>query len=412
MRASCLCCLVVGLLELPLQADLQVSTDFEGGNAEVVRLDQASSTIRIMPALREGRGWPCWWFLRLDGAEPGQTVTLEVQAQTAPYANGKRLAAVWCQPKHASISTDSITWTHTEQATVTEEKVAVYRIPVEKSPLWIAWGPPFLPTHAETLLLDIEARVPGAKKFELAKTRAGRPVSGLRIGDTEASRQVWVNARQHAWEAGGSWVGRGFIEWVASDEDAAKNLRATTCLHFIPIMDVDNVTIGAGGKDSIPRDHNRDWAAEPVYPEVAAAQRMIADIERRQGLDVFIDLHNPGADDPVFFFGPFDFDGLPGISQRHYTRWIELAAKHMTQPVPVQSKYRFATYVTSQEERSRMSSGWVRENVSERAISVTLETVWNSRLMTQDGYQRVGRQLGESLAAWLREHPDQPAVQP
>jgi len=105
-------------------------------------------------------------------------------------------------------------------------------------------------------------------------------------------------------------------------------------------------------------------------------------------------------------------DGLPGISQRHYTRWIEQAATHMTQPVPVQSKYRFATYVTSQEERSRMSSGWVREHVSERAISVTLETAWNSRLMTQDGYQRVGRQLGETLAAWLREHPDQPAAQP
>lgn len=43
-----------------VQTDLRVVTDFEGGNAEVVNIDPATSTVRIMPALREGRGWPCW----------------------------------------------------------------------------------------------------------------------------------------------------------------------------------------------------------------------------------------------------------------------------------------------------------------------------------------------------------------
>lgn len=387
------------------QAQWRVSSDFEGGNAEVVRLEQETQTLRIMPALREGRGWPCWWYLRLDGVEVGQTVTLEVQAQTAPYANGKRLGNTWCQPKHPSVSTDNITWKPGPKGTVTEDKVAVYKIPVTASPMWVAWGPPFTPRDAETLVTEISARVPGAVKFELARTRGDRPVWGVRVGAVDAPKQVWINARQHAWESGGSWVGRGLIEWVASDDPAAKTLRETTCLHFIPIMDVDNVAVGAGGKDATPRDHNRDWSAEPVYPEVAAAQRKIAEIERQQGLDVYIDLHNPGHDDPIFFFGPFDYDKLAEVPQKNYARWIELAAARMQKPLAVQPKYRFATYVSSQEERSRMSSGWVREHISERGVSLTLETAWNSVIITQESYQLVGRQLGQALAAYVAELP-------
>lgn len=384
-------------------AELRVTSDFEGGNAEVVKIEQQSLTVRIMPAIREGRGWPCWWSLQLDGVEIGQTVTLEVQAQTAPYAPGKRLANSWSQPKHAAVSTDNVHWKPSAKGTVTEDKVAVYKIPMTASSVWVAWGPPFTPRHAEAFVTDMAARVRGAHKFELARTRGDRSVWGLRLGAVDAPRQVWVNARQHAWEAGGSWVGRGLMEWLVSDAEAAQKFRDTTCLHFIPIMDVDNVAVGAGGKDAHPRDHNRDWAAVPVYPEIAAAQRMIANIEQQHGLDVYIDLHNPGHDDPIFFFGPFDYDKLTGAPQKNYSRWLELAIERMKKPLAISPKYRFATYVTNPEERSRMSSGWVREHISEHGLSVTLETAWNSPIITQDSYQLIGQQLGQTLAAYLAE---------
>jgi hypothetical protein len=260
-----------------------------------------------------------------------------------------------------------------------------------------------LPSDAGKLLAEIAAKLPEAKRFELAKTRGGRTVQGIRIGDENASHQVWISARQHAWEAGGSLVGCGFIRWYASDE--ALNLRADTCVYFIPIMDVDNTAIGAGGKEAVPRDHNRDWTAEPFYPEVASAQRMIRNIQEKHGLDVFIDLHNPGADDPVFFFGPFAFERMTGIQQRNYQRWIELAAASMTEPFKVQPAYRFATYVKTDEERGRMSSGWVRANAGKCTISVTLETGWNSPLMSVEGYGETGAGLGRTLAAYLREDP-------
>jgi hypothetical protein len=391
------------LLTLSARAELRLITDFEGGNAEVVSLDQATRTLRIMPALREDRGWPCWWFFKLDGLTAGEEFTLEVQAQTKPYREKTVLAAAWCQPKHAWISSDGQTWNPSDKGTLSADKAMVYKIKADAVQMSMAWGPPLVPSDADKLLADIAVKLPEVKRFELAKTRGGRPVQGIRIGAENAPHQVWVGSRQHAWEAGGSQVGRGFITWYASDE--AKDLRAKTCLHYIPIMDVDNAAIGAGGKEAVPRDHNRDWAAEPIYPEVAAAQKMIRDIHTKHGLDVFIDLHNPGANDPIFFFGPFAFERMTGIQQRNYQRWIELAAANITEPMPVQPKYRFATYVTTDEERGRMSSGWVRANTGDSTISVTLETGWNSPLMSVEGYGKVGAGLGRALAAYIGENP-------
>lgn len=391
------------LITITAHAEMRVINDYEGGNAEVVKLDQATKTLRIMPALREERGWPCWWFFKLDGLTAGEEFTLEVQAQTKPFRDKTVLAAAWCQPKQAWISVDGATWKPSAKGTLSADKAMSYTIKAEAAQMSLAWGPPFVPSDADKLLEDIVAKLPEAKRFELAKTRGGRSVNGIRIGDENAPHQVWIGSRQHAWEAGGSQVGRGFIRWYASDE--AKALRAKTCVHYIPIMDVDNAAVGAGGKEAIPRDHNRDWAAEPIYPEVAAAQRMIRDIHAKHGLDVFIDLHNPGSDDPIFFFGPFAFERMTGIQQRNYQRWIDLAAVSIIEPLKVQPKYRFANYVKTDEERGRMSSGWVRANAGDYTISVTLETGWNSPLMSVAGYGKVGAGLGRALSAYIGENP-------
>lgn len=399
MRTA-LCCLFLAASAL---AEIRVSTDFEGGNAEVVSLDQNTKTLRIMPELHEGRGWPCWWYFRLDGLTAGETITLEVQAQTKPFREKQVLASAWCQPKHAWLSSDGETWSPSDAGTLSKEKVMSYRLKPSTESLRVAWGPPFVPADAEKLLTEIAARLPESKRFELSKTRDGRVVHGIRIGDENAPHQVWVGARHHAWEAGGSQVGRGFARWYASDE--AKALRAKTCLHYIPIMDVDNAALGAGGKEAVPRDHNRDWADAPIYPEVAAAQKMIGEIHQKNGLDVYIDLHNPGASDPIFFFGPFAFERMTRIQQRNYSRWMELAAASITTPHAVEPKYRFATYVTTEEERGRMSSGWVRNQTGDLTISVTLETGWNSPLMSVEGYSKIGAGLGRALAAYLVENP-------
>lgn len=384
-------------------AELRVATDFEGGNAEVVRLDSATGLVRIMPALHERRGWPCWWFVRLEGTTAGQDITLEVQGQTKEYRPGQVLNAAWCQPDFAALSQDGKIWQLTGKVERTAESIGVYHLKAQGQSVWLAWGPPFVPATAEEVLAAVKARLgDAAERFELAKTRDGRPVNGIRIGKVDAPQQVWVNARQHAWEAGGAWVGRGFIEWLASD--AGKDLRSRCCIHFIPIMDVDNVTLGAGGKEALPQDHNRDWSAAPHHPEVAAAQRRIAEIQEKHGLDVFLDLHNPAPGDRApFFFGPLGFERLTEAKKQNYQRWIELAAKNINGLLRLEPKYHFATFVKTEEERARMSSEWARDHGGEGTIAVTLETAWNTPHSTAENYMTVGGQLGQTLEAYLKE---------
>jgi hypothetical protein len=394
--------LLAGLMEgAAFAADLSVSTDFPGGSAEVRSLDAAAGRIVIAPASHPGRGWPCWWYFRVDGAQPGQTLTLEVGASREPFRPDQRLAASWALPERPAISADDAVWSQIEPGVLTKEG-GTYQITAPAPRFWLAWGPPFLPAHAETLLEAVARNLPGSRRFVLAETREGRPVNGLRLGTPGAPQAIWVQARQHAWESGGSWVGHGFLEWAASDHPDAIQLRRSTEIFFIPIMDVDNVVLGLGGKEAVPRDHNRDWADAPVYPEVSAAQQRIRALAEAGRLRVFMDLHNPGPNDRrPYFFGPFDYEQMTGARRVTYDRFLALAVEQMTGPLAIQPKFRFATYVKTEEERGRMSGAWVRNLSGENVVAMTLETAWNTPHSTAEGYRKVGGDLARTIARFL-----------
>ena len=96
-------------------ADLRVSTDFEGGSAKVEAIDQATRVIRFMPDGNPQRGWPCWWYLRVDGVAKDQTVTLDLVGSDRPTRNNgqntdKPLASSWAMPTRATFSTDGTSW--------------------------------------------------------------------------------------------------------------------------------------------------------------------------------------------------------------------------------------------------------------------------------------------------------------
>lgn len=403
------CLLWLNLLHVKTAvADITVTTDFPGGSADVKLIDSDAGVIHITPRVRSERGWPCWWYVKIDGANKGQSITLKLSAAKAEFRSGRVLSAAWSQPDRAAISVDNVTWSQTPKCRK-EAGVATYTFEAPATAFWLAWGPPFLPSHADDVLKSIKSRLPDSTIFELAKTRGGRAVRGIRIGDaseTDSNRfGVWVQARQHAWEAGSSWVGRGFVEWLASDDPAPVKLRRAATVYYIPIMDVDSVAVGAGGKDAVPRDHNRDWDDKPHYPEVTAAQKRILELNAKGQFDVFLDLHNPGGGERrPYFFGPINLDKLPAIQQQNHARWLAFCKDAISDPLPLEPRYKFATYVRTDEERNRMSANWVRNHTASHVLSTTLETVWNTPHSNQQGYMKVGAQLGMALGRYLESN--------
>ena len=119
-------------------AGLTASADFPGGSAEVQTVDAAGGAVHICPAVHEGRGWPCWWYLRIDGLVPGQHVTLKVSGNPKPFRDKQRLSANWSQPQRAAISADNEKWLQTPKRELTADKIAVYRFDAPASTVWLA----------------------------------------------------------------------------------------------------------------------------------------------------------------------------------------------------------------------------------------------------------------------------------
>lgn len=396
-------------------ADLHVSTDFEGGSAKVESIDQAARVIHFMPDGNPQRGWPCWWYLRVDGLAKGESVALDLAASDRPTRNngqdtGKPLASSWAMPARATYSTDGKTWQHTAPGKREGARIR-YEVIGTGGPLWVAWGPPFTPRDTDALLAEAEKKLTGAKAFELARTREGRPVRGLRVSEATAPRPpgIWVQARQHAWESGSCWVARGFTEWVVSDDADARWLRSQAEIFIVPIMDVDNAATGNGGKEAAPRDHNRDWDDNPVYPEVAAAQQRLRALVKEGRLAVFLDLHNPAAGDPTFFY-VLENQLLkePMISERD--RFIQLAYGRISKIKPLipMSNRPKSTGASYHPLWRNISANWVCVNGNPDTVSLCLETLWNYEHSTTAGYQAVGQQLGLAAADFLRGKMSRP----
>jgi hypothetical protein len=381
------------LAETP-RTKLSLDVDFPGGSGIVQQIDQARRMVRITPSRHKDRGWPCWWFVKLSGVKPGETITLVV---TEGYSGR------WSRPDRAAFSTDGKTWKQTP-AGRSEGKQTTYRQKIDAAQVWFAWGPPFVPDDAQKLVDRLAKQSKYATAFELCKSAAGRATPALRIkqpGVDDARRVgIWINARQHAWESGGSWVCRGLSEWIVSDDPRAETLRKKSLITIVPIMDIDNAAIGAGGKNQTPHDHNRDWSAKPHYKAVEAA---IAEIRRQNTsgrFDMFLDLHNPGpnATRPFFYITPRKL--LSPRGRINLDRFLA-AAGEMAGPLAYQGEVHESG---KQYDRNwkKISKNWVSLNTRDHVVAVTLETAWNTPHSTTAGYQQVGRELGQAVERYFR----------
>ena len=64
------------------------------------------------------RGFPCWWYFRLDGMDTNKPLTLEVTAnqgivQTGVPGKTRKFPVDFSLPEYASVSLDGTNWEHT-----------------------------------------------------------------------------------------------------------------------------------------------------------------------------------------------------------------------------------------------------------------------------------------------------------
>ena len=387
--------------------NLKVFTNFEGGSARVLALNEHTQTIRITPAGDVKRGMPNWWYLRIEGIDTTKPFQLEIAAREDLIPDeltgqGKKIASGWTWPKQAAISVDGKTWKQTMTGQV-QNNLMVYSITSTSSSLWLAWGPPFTPTDALNFTNRIAKDHSYVKAFELCKSKEGRPVPALHIADGSIPitqrPAIWINARQHAWECGGSWVGVGIIKWLVSDDQQAKWLREHADIYFIPVMDVDHVATGDGGKLAQPQDHNLDWSSQPHWPEIAAAQKHILTLAKEGRMNLFLDLHNPAASNQQQTAYVIEKAYMPEKADARKLRFVELMTKEFG---TIKQNPAFPPK-ENPDVFHRVSVPWVLEHGNPNTIAFCIETPWNTPFGTIEGYSIVGQKLGKAVENLLRE---------
>lgn len=390
-------------------SELRVSSDFPGGSANVLNIDRANNSVRITSAGDPKKGWPCWWFFRLDGVDTNKPVVVDVVAyqgtvQTDNPGRTTKLAANWSLPDQAAISMDGTNW---EQTAIGKRQGnhIVYNINSTSATFWLAWGPPFALKNAERLVQEICGLSPYAKSFVLAHTRGGRPVPAVRISEPGTNTQrfsIWIQARQHAWECGSSWVARGFVEWLVSKDPAAESLRRKADIVVIPIMDVDSVEQGQGGKRAIPHDQNMDWGRAPYFPEVAAGMDQLSTLAKADRLDLFLDLHNPGSErrSLMIYIPP-----VPLLSPQRVAnedRFLKIMREQISEPFPYTGDIG-PDGKTYDPEVDKTVDAWVAAQSRPHVVSLTAEIPWNMPGGTPSGYLKTGAQLGRCIDLYLQE---------
>jgi Cytosolic carboxypeptidase N-terminal domain/Zinc carboxypeptidase len=254
-------------------------TSFEGGNIQVTGVDPLTWTVRVTPQLKGTSPYRAWFYFRMSNLSPAQPTNLVFEN-----------ADFFTQPPYYSY--DNLNWSE-----FPDPSGNVYSLTFTEDSVWIAHSIPYLTTHEQELIDDVQG--PHVQTSVLTVSEGGHPVHRLTITEPNGLPDkygIWFVARQHAWEASGSWVADGLARWLVSSDPQAVALRAKAVLNLVPIMDPDNVILGGSGKDQQPIDLNRDWRSAPYWNAVREVIGAIDSVAAAESYDLFFDSHCQGVE--------------------------------------------------------------------------------------------------------------------
>lgn len=281
------------------------NTAFE--SASLGRIDKLSETefrlhIRGQQDSRGRNRQATWFFFRLDEVA-GRELTLRLTDFKGEYNDrpANAPAGEWFRPV---FSEDGEKWTHLPAATWDKEKDELtFTVRPKGRSLWLAHVPPYPLTRLNKLLDDIRPS-PFAKIESIGRSVLGRDLPLVRVTNfqkPDATKEViWLQARQHAWEAGTSFQVEGALRFVVSDEPAARKLRDENVFIFVPMLNPDSVASGEVRFNANGFDPNRQWPEVDLRdrrwleraPEIWHVKQALLTQHARQPIAIALNLHN------------------------------------------------------------------------------------------------------------------------
>ncbi len=274
---------------LAFAAAATVTWNFEGGSAEKVeRVNDTHFRVHVRGQTdQDGRNRQAsWYYFRVDNVRPGVEYTFDMVGLPGEYNYQPNKGAIRGETVPV-FSTDNKNWRYvpaTHREYDAGEARLRFRVTVPNSDhFWVAHVPPYTNLHLEALRKVVK------REEVIGKSVEGRPLYLWTIeGGPKPRATVWLMFRQHAWEAGSSWVGDGAVRELLKD---ARGIR----WKILPFADPDGVAHGGVRFNRNGFDLNRNWDVVDAakMPEITAQRNAIASwLKAGNKIDLFFSLHN------------------------------------------------------------------------------------------------------------------------
>jgi hypothetical protein len=269
----------------------RIDAAFPGGNIIVESID--GDRVALRQDLRDTQGHWFYWAFRVRDAG-GRRLTFR-------FTNGNVIGV-----RGPAVSLDEgLHWSWLGAGSV-QSAAFTYAFPPDAASVRFAMAIPYQQADLERFLARAASRR-YLRADTLCRSRKGRSVELLHAGalSGRSRYRVLLTARHHSCESLASYVLEGLLDAVASGAEGGW-LRRNVEFLAVPFLDKDGVEDGDQGKNRRPRDHNRDYAGESLYPEVRAL-RELAPRWSAGKLRVALDLHCPTLRGPenesIYFVG-------------------------------------------------------------------------------------------------------------
>jgi len=167
---------------------------------------------------------------------------------------------------------------------------------------WIAYIPPYTFGRLDSLLSEVRAH-PAVGIETIGKSVEGKPIYLVSLAgpgiDSGSSPVVWIVARQHAFESGGSWAIEGLVRFLTSSEPEASAILNRMVFKICPMLNPDGVISGNTRFNTRGVDLNRHWSSSDPFsddmeraPEIASVKSALRSWTKTKRFDLWINIHN------------------------------------------------------------------------------------------------------------------------